>query len=101
MKYVPLKHKDTKLHQGAIENNRDNDFDPIPAELYEISKKTKIIRWRDPGGKWIPPVDFGWNLLYKFQLHRFNVRAGIKTGKIGTAGDRLSLIVSAVPFYFE
>ncbi len=27
---MPPKHKDTKLHQRAIENNRDNDFYPIP-----------------------------------------------------------------------
>jgi len=34
---MPPKHKDTKLHQRTIENNRDNDFDPIPVELDEIN----------------------------------------------------------------
>jgi len=38
-KHMPPKYKDTKLHQRAIENNRDNDFDPIPLELDEIGKK--------------------------------------------------------------
>ena len=36
---MPPKHKDTKLHQRTIENNRDNDYDPIPVELDEIGKK--------------------------------------------------------------
>jgi len=40
---MPLKHKDTKLHQRAIENNRDNDFDTIPVELDEIGKKKSYM----------------------------------------------------------
>jgi len=35
---MPPNHKDTKLHQRTFENNRDNDFDPIPVKLDEIGK---------------------------------------------------------------
>jgi len=35
---MPPKHKDTKLHQRAVENNHNNDFDPIPIELHEMGK---------------------------------------------------------------